>query len=390
MKESKMSLSQKFQEVRSATEIICSPLEVEDYSCQPVDFVSPPKWHLGHTSWFFEEFILTKFVPEYVPFDRSFFYLFNSYYNSSGERIDRCKRGNLTRPTVAQVLAYRDAITAAMEKVLAENPSDQIQQLTTLGLNHEQQHQELLAYDIKYILGHQPTFPSYGTALTLPEESKAGEWISVAEGVYEIGHSEDSFCYDNELNVHKTFLHPYAVNSRLVTNGEYLEFVESGGYRDFTHWHAEGWDWVLQNQVQCPEYWHKKGGEWFCYTLGGLTKLPLDKPVMHISFFEAHAYAHWRGARLPTEAEWEIASPNFPHALLWEWTESAYLPYPNYKRKQGALGEYNGKFMVNQKVLRGGSFATPEGHGRRSYRNFFHPQMRWMFSGIRLARSLSE
>ena len=386
-----------YSRVRSHTEELCKPLEIEDYIPQPVVDVSPPRWNIAHTTWFFEEMILKRFVPDYKVFDPNFAFLFNSYYNSIGERTARDHRGDLSRPTVKSVFEYRKYVDEAMVSLLSAANGKlagtrisgrDIEQLVILGLNHEQQHQELFLTDLKYTFGLNPLFPAYRDGFAPEEraESGAGSFVELAEGIYEIGDAGDGFCFDNELSRHKVYLNKFEVDTRLVTNLEYLEFIQDGGYRDHRLWHSEGWDWVSQNDVSSPLYWHERDGEWFHFTLGGLRPLPLNAPVCHISFYEAAAYAEWREMRLLTEFEWEAASDQFPWGLRWEWTNSAYLPYPGFKKAAGAVGEYNGKFMINQMVLRGASVATPEGHSRDTYRNFFHPSLRWQFNGIRLAR----
>ncbi|WP_282162603.1 ergothioneine biosynthesis protein EgtB [Ulvibacterium marinum] len=376
-----------FLETRKHTETLCVPLEIEDYVVQPVVDVSPPKWHLGHSTWFFEEFILKPYAKGYQIFDDDFAFVFNSYYETVGKRVIRSDRGNLSRPSVEKVYDYRRYVTKAIKILFEENQSPQLYSLLEIGIHHEKQHQELLLTDIKYILGNNPLLPVYSAHL---EEHKTEvhtkEWIPIEEGIYEIGHNTNDFCYDNELGRHKVYLHPYQISNVLTTNSEYLEFIEAGGYKKFNLWHAEGWDWVNQNTISAPLYWHKIDGEWYQYTLNGLQKVDLNAPLTHISYFEAFAFAQFKGCRLPTEFEWEVAQECFPWGNRWEWTESAYLPYPNYQKADGALGEYNGKFMVNQKVLRGGSVATPKKHTRPTYRNFFHPQLRWQFTGLRLAK----
>jgi ergothioneine biosynthesis protein EgtB len=291
----------------------------------------------------------------------------------------------MTRPSVSSVLDYRKHVNENIILLLSTGSSDAIDTLIETGINHEQQHQELLVYDIKYILGHQPLFPSFTIDKNLEKEVE-GNFISIPEGVYEIGYHGDGFHFDNEEGRHKTYVQKTEIDNKLVSNGEYMAFIESGGYKDFNLWHAEGWDWVNQNNIQAPMYWYKVDNEWMYYDFQGLNKVDKTLPVMHISYYEAFAYAEWAGKRLPTEFEWEIASDQLSWGKLWEWTSSAYLPYPNFKKAPGALGEYNGKFMVNQHVLRGSSYVTPDGHSRITYRNFFHPSMRWMFSGIRLAK----
>lgn len=377
-----------FQEVRARTEELCAPLETEDFVPQPTVDVSPPKWNIAHTTWFFEEMILTKYAANYKVFNPNFGFLFNSYYNTIGERTRRDNRGDLSRPTVAEVYEYRQYVDAAMREFLSGDLSDEIKDLVVLGLNHEQQHQELFLTDFKYILSRNPLFPVYRENFALEEicEMPGKNFVEINEGIYEIGFEGEGFCFDNELGRHKVFLHDFSISRNLVTNGEYLEFIEDGGYENFNLWHSEGWDWVNQNSINAPLYWHEKDGEWFAFTLSGLRKLNLDAPVCHVSFYEAAAFAEWKGARLATEFEWEIASGKFAWGLRWEWTNSAYLAYPNFKKAAGAVGEYNGKFMINQMVLRGASVATPAGHSRATYRNFFHPPLRWQFTGIRLAK----
>ena len=381
-------LQQDFCEVRKYSESLCSDLEIEDYSVQPIIDVSPPKWHLAHSTWFFEQFILVPHLEGYEIYHEDFAYLFNSYYNNAGERILRPNRGLMTRPLVKEVYEYRKYVTDNMNQLLERNPNDEVRELVVIGMNHEQQHQELLAYDIKYILGRQPTFPSFNCELKLATAPKSKtSFISIEEGIYKIGYQGDDFHFDNELGVHKVYLGKYAIADNLVTNREYIEFIEAGGYQNFNLWHAEGWDFINNNNITAPHYWHQKDGEWLNYTFEGLQKVDLDAPVMHVSYYEAFAYAEWKGLRLPTEFEWEVAAEKFDWGNLWEWTASAYTPYPNFTKVKGALGEYNGKFMVNLQVLRGASYATPKGHSRKTYRNFFHTSLRWMYSGIRLART---
>ena len=381
------SLLDFFLETRKHSESICEPLEIEDYVVQPVVDVSPPKWHLGHTTWFFEEFILKPHDPGYVQFDVDFSFVFNSYYETVGKRVVRSDRGNLSRPSVKKVYEYRAYVTEGVKKFFSENQNQTLTDLLEIGIHHEKQHQELLLTDIKYILGNNPLLPPYTNIFQdHPEETHQQDWVEVKAGIYEIGHDSDEFCYDNELGRHQVYLQNYEISNKLVTNQEYIKFIEAGGYERFDLWHAEGWDWVQQNQVKSPLYWHQIDGAWYHYNTNGLEKVNISTPVTHISYFEAFAYAQWKGNRLPTEFEWEAAQSFFPWGKRWEWTESAYLPYPNYQKADGALGEYNGKFMVSQKVLRGGSVATPVKHTRHTYRNFFHPYLRWQFTGIRLAR----
>ena len=389
-----------FQAVRAYTMELCAPLETEDYIPQPTVDVSPPKWNIAHTTWFFEEMILKKFAPKYREFNPQFGFLFNSYYNSIGTRTKRDNRGDLSRPTVAEVFAYRKYVDHAMEiflnwigELTAENKikpaqSKEIADLVVLGINHEQQHQELFLTDFKYTLSVNPLNPVYKKEFALVEKSEelSGGFAEVTGGIYKIGFEDEGFCFDNEIERHRVYLQDYKIAKNLVTNAEYLEFIEDGGYRDFRFWHSEGFDWVNQNEVSSPLYWQKNDGEWFNFTLGGLRKLKLDAPVCHVSFYEASAFAEWKKMRLPTEFEWEAASEKFDWGLRWEWTNSAYLPYPHFRKAAGAVGEYNGKFMINQMVLRGASVVTPPNHSRKTYRNFFHPPLRWQFTGIRLAK----
>lgn len=411
-------LLEKFRSVRNQSVSLCEPLKAEDYVVQPIIDVSPPKWHLAHTTWFFEALILEEYNKNYQVFDADYGYMFNSYYESVGERVLRPNRGFMTRPTIDAVMDYRRHIDEHMEAfVMTLSDMDvRILDVLEIGLNHEQQHQELLLTDIKYILGHNPLFPAYKAQSKLqPQSSRASGFLQVNEGLYDIGHQSHQFCYDNELGVHKVYLQDFEVMDRLVTNGDYLEFIEAGGYQEFQWWYSEAWDWVNNNDIKAPHYWHKVATEWHSYTLSGFEKVDLSEPVTHVSQYEADAYARWKGLRLPTEFEWEIASrihspeiqassnfvedkrfgptvkPEGNYQLYgdcWEWTNSSYLPYPYFKTDEGALGEYNGKFMINQMVLRGGSCATPRDHIRPTYRNFFHPHLRWQFTGIRLARHI--
>ncbi|MFY0689092.1 MAG: ergothioneine biosynthesis protein EgtB [Cyclobacteriaceae bacterium] len=412
-------MKEKYQKIRHQSANICEPLRVEDYVVQPIVDVSPPKWHLGHTTWFFETFILAPEKKGYRLYDPDFGYVFNSYYESVGKRVLRTDRGNLTRPTVEEVISYREHVDREMFDYLDSNPelNDELRYKLELGLQHEQQHQELLFYDIKYILGHNPLFPAYiKSAQTDIFQTKSNplNYIEVERSNYEIGTDDSEFHFDNEEGLHTVFLHDFAISDRLVSNGEYLEFIESGGYKFFQFWLSEGWTWVNETQCKSPLYWHKIENEWYQYTLHGLQKLNLDEPVAHVSFYEADAFARWKGLRLATEFEWEVACKfhqktpldqcNFVEREfhksgfdesnyqlfgdLWEWTSSAYLPYPFFNPSSGAIGEYNGKFMINQKVLRGGSYATPQDHIRPTYRNFFHPHLQWHFAGIRLAKHL--
>jgi ergothioneine biosynthesis protein EgtB len=413
-------LTERFSRIRNKTEEICEPLLDEDTALQPVVDVSPPKWHLAHTSWFFETFILRKYLKGYREFHPDFNFLFNSYYESVGERVLRDQRGFLSRPGRAEIMRYRRHVTENMQKLLSETDIEENSELAVFletGLQHEQQHQELLVTDIKYILGNNPLFPTYHK--TAENRIPSGgvpplSWLSIEEGLYDIGYAGEGFSWDNEKPVHSFYLKPFRAANRLTTNGEYMEFMQEGGYGDFRHWLSDGWALCQTEKWEAPMYWHKKDGSWHYYTLGGLKPVNPDEPVTHISFYEADAFASWAGKRLLTEQEWETAAGYIrsqkgsfadsgqyqPQPLdrnvlestastqwlgdTWEWTYSGYFPYPGYRQAEGALGEYNGKFMINQMVLRGGSCATPEDHARLTYRNFFPADKRWQFSGIRL------
>lgn len=373
-----------YQSVRAHSVDLCLPLHVEDYGVQPTLDASPPKWHLAHITWFWEEFILVPHLRGYKRFHTDFAYLFNSYYNAVGERVMRFDRGNMSRPGVEEVLAYRAYVDKYMLQLFNE-PTPSVIELVELGLNHEQQHQELLLTDIKYILGHNPLFPAYQADFKETTVNQSHEaLISLEEGVYEIGHQGVGFCFDNELSRHKVYLRPFAISNRLVTNAAYQDFMADGGYQNHQWWHSDGWNWVNENAVKSPLYWHKKGGQWMRYALSGIEEVLPNEPVTHVSFYEAAAFAEWAGMRLPTEFEWEVAADQLHWGTCWEHTNSAYLPYPGFAKTAGAIGEYNGKFMINQMVLRGASIATPAGHSRKTYRNFFHPHLRWQFTGIRL------
>lgn len=407
-----------YARVRAASERLCAPLCVEDYGLQTADFASPPKWHLAHVSWFFETFLLVPFLPGYRVFDPAFRTLFNSYYEQVGEFHPRADRGHLSRPTVEAVYRYRAHVDLAMATLITEAGADHwptIETRLAIGLNHEQQHQELLLTDIKQHFSVNPLRPAYRCDLATPRRRDALPlaWQAFEGGVVDSGFAGDGFCYDNERPRHRVFLNPFALATRPVTNAEYLAFVEAGAYRNAALWLSDGWATVQRLGWGGPRYWERIGTDWHEFTLGGLRPLDLNAPVAHVSYFEADAYATWAGARLPTEAEWEHAAGaapvtgNFADADLlqpqaadgdglvqlfgdvWEHTASAYLAYPGYRPPDGALGEYNGKFMSGQMVLRGGSCATPAGHVRATYRNFFYPQERWQFQGIRLAQELA-
>ena len=383
-----MDFIRQFQSIRNYTTQLCEPLETEDYVVQPIVDVSPPKWHLGHTTWFFETFILKQFVDGYKVFDPEYDYVFNSYYETLGTRVIRTDRGNLSRPTVKDVYAFRKHVDAAMTEFLQNPLSKEIEEVLSIGFNHEQQHQELLMTDVKYILGNNPLFPAYKKEQNGKGNAKfePAEFLKIEEGIYEIGFEGDGFCFDNELSRHKVFLNEFEIASELVTNQEYLEFIKDGGYSDFNFWHSDGWTWVKANDIKSPMYWHLLEDRWQHFTLEGLIDVDPNEPVNHISYYEASAYASWKGMRLATEAEWEIAAQKFDWGKRWEWTESAYLPYPGFIKAPGAIGEYNGKFMINQMVLRGASEVTSPDHSRITYRNFFPPELRWQYTGIRLAK----
>lgn len=378
----------RFLETRAETERLCEPLETEDYIPQPTVDVSPAKWNIAHTTWFFEEMILRENLKGYKLFDPSFGFLFNSYYNTIGERTDRHKRGDLSRPTVVEVFEYRRHVEASMEKFFAGGPGEELLALVELGINHEQQHQELFLTDLKYTFSLNPLDIVYREGFCPSENGPrdANGITSLASGIYEIGHIGDGFCFDNELARHKVYLDDFSISKDLVRNRDFVNFIKDGGYEDHRLWHSEGWDWVKGNKIDSPLYWRlEDDGSYSSYTLSGRRELNLESPVCHISFYEASAFAEWSGKRLPTEFEWEAASSNFEWGSRWEWTASSYEPYPGFELADGAVGEYNGKFMVNQKVLRGASSVTPKGHSRNTYRNFFHPNLRWQFTGIRLA-----
>ncbi|HEV3326377.1 MAG TPA: ergothioneine biosynthesis protein EgtB [Puia sp.] len=390
-----MTLLEKYRAVRAASEAICQPLQKEDYVVQPIADVSPPKWHLGHTTWFWEAFVLTPHQAGYQSCNPDYNYVFNSYYETIGARVVRTDRGNLSRPSVDEIYSYRRYVDENMTSLIAAGPGQQLEKIIILGLNHEQQHQELLYTDIKYILGHNPLFPAWsdhdideGAPPPQPGSSPASGagFLSIPAGLYEIGYEGNEFCFDNEQARHKVYLNDFQIAAGLVTNEEWLAFMEAGGYKNFRYWHAEGWDWVKNQAAGAPLYWHFIEDRWHQYTMAGLRPLDKRQPVCHINYYEATAYAAWKGSRLPTEWEWEAASAKFGWGKRWEWTESAYLPYPGFTKAEGAIGEYNGKFMVSQMVLRGASVATPAGHSRPTYRNFFHPHLRWQFTGIRLAK----
>ena len=380
----------RYKAVRNATTDLTAPLTPEDQVVQAMPDASPTKWHLAHTTWFFETFILTPNLHGYRTFDPAYGFLFNSYYNAIGQRQPRGQRGLLTRPGLQEVLAYRRHVDTAMETLL-EALSVPVASLVQLGLHHEQQHQELILTDIKYLLGSQPLRPAYLPAPpATPSPLPPLEWIGFDEGLRTIGHDGTGFAFDNEGPRHKVFLGAFELASRPVSSGEYLAFMDDGGYAKSELWLSDGWDALHAHGWTAPLYWRKSEHGWKVFTLQGEQDLDPGKAVCHLSHFEADAYARWAGARLPTEAEWEAASdrPGLSRMFggVWEWTGSAYLPYPGFHAAEGAVGEYNGKFMSGQMVLRGGSVATPQGHIQPTYRNFFPPVARWQFSGLRLAR----
>ena len=398
-------LKRHFLAMRNQTKSICERLEREDFVVQPMADVSPPKWHLAHTTWFLEELLLNKFQKNYVFFNQAFRKLFNSYYKGLGEHWVQSNRGFLSRPTIDEIIFYRESVENQIMTLLTKNHHDnELYQMLELAIHHEEQHQELLLMDIKYILGVNPVLPIYSNTTFESEHLFKENWNYFSEGVYEVGESvSENFFYDNEGPCHKVYIQPFGISDRLVTNGEYLNFVLDGGYKQPLLWLSKGLDWVIENKIQSPLYWINNGkSEWSEFTLYGEMKLQPNLPVTHISYFEADAYARWSGLRLPTEQEFEISSERIPaskvthsfhpkktgtyNSQLWCWTQSHYSPYPGFKSFKGQIGEYNAKFMCNQFVLRGGCFATPEGHYRKTYRNFYEPHQRWMFSGICLAK----
>ncbi|MES2760025.1 MAG: ergothioneine biosynthesis protein EgtB [Pseudomonadota bacterium] len=384
-----------YDSVRKRSLMLAEPLSSEDCGAQSMPDASPVKWHLAHTTWFFETFILEPMEARFQPFHPAFRVLFNSYYNGVGERHPRAQRGLLTRPSLQEVRDYRANVDQRIGRLLAEHAdNEELAALIELGLQHEQQHQELILTDVKHLLAQSALYPAYAPAPLQPAEASApAGWVDFAGGLADIGHQGEGFSFDNELPRHRQYLQPFALAARLVTNGEYLQFIEAGGYRDPALWLSEGWDHVCALALAHPMYWRRgDAGAWHEFTLHGMRPLDLEQPAVHLSLYEASAYAHWAGARLPTEAEWEVAARSESGALrqmfghCWQWTSSSYSPYPGYATAPGALGEYNGKFMLNQYVLRGSSVATPPGHSRASYRNFFPAGARWQFTGIRLAR----
>lgn len=415
----RQAATQEFRTVRQESEKICFPLQTEDYVIQTTPEASPAKWHLAHVTWFYETFILADFAPNYQPFHPRFRYLFNSYYEQVGQFFPRPQRGLLSRPTVAEVYRYRAYVDEQMEQlfeIAKEEDWPTIRQRLLIGLHHEQQHQELLLTDIKYNLAFNPLRPAYREDLPTPPpcSAPAVNWLEYAGGLDKIGYAGENFAYDNESPRHQVYLPPFRLASRLVTNGEYLEFIEAKGYERPELWLSDGWSTIRKQGWQAPLYWEKIDNQWWQATLGGMRPLRTEEPVCHVSYFEANAFANWQAKRLPSEAEWEIAAQSLPltgnsydsgflHPIaapenesgllqmygdLWEWTQSPYAPYPGYRAAAGAIGEYNGKFMCNQFVLRGGSCVTSANHMRLTYRNFFYPHERWQFKGFRLAEDV--
>jgi len=403
------TLKQKYLAVRQETENICSKLKTDDFQLQSIPETSPPKWHIAHVSWFFEAFVLPHFLPTYQVFHPKYAYLFNSYYETVGTMQPRSKRGMLSRPLLDDIYTYRKYVNEHMLELIENINEDDWLELSfrvTLGLNHEQQHQELLLMDIKHNFSVNPLKPAYNQKLSIPSQSASEiQWLECEGGIYNTGNEAKEFCFDNETPRHQTLINDHRLATRLVNNSEFLEFIQDDGYQRPELWLADGWYLIKKEKWDHPLYWEKMDQDWSIFTLGGLRKLEALEPLSHISFYEADAYACWLGKRLPNEAELEnILSQvpiqgNFlnhqilhPHANsehwygnLWQWTSSPYAPYPGFKPLSGSMGEYNGKFMCNQMSLRGGSCVTPTGHARATYRNFFYPHDRWQFSGIRLA-----
>jgi ergothioneine biosynthesis protein EgtB len=379
---------ERFLGVRSLTEELAAPLSAEDQTVQSMPDASPTKWHLAHTTWFFETFILRPYAEPYRPFDPAFEYLFNSYYEAVGPRHPRPQRGLITRPGVEDVREYRRYVTDAMVDFLRRG--GRCDDLVELGLQHEQQHQELILMDIKHALSMNPLRPAYRVARSRAASvSGPTAWREFEGGLVETGHRGPGFAFDNEGPRHRSWLDAFAIAMRPVTSGEYLAFIEDGGYRRAEFWLSAGWECVNARGWEAPLYWEKKDDAWHVFTLSGLEPVDPARPVCHVSAFEAAAFAKWAGKRLPREAEWETAASELQgRGEVWEWTASPYVAYPGYREPPGAIGEYNGKFMASQMVLRGGCSASPEGHARPTYRNFFPPDARWMFGGIRLAEDL--
>jgi ergothioneine biosynthesis protein EgtB len=387
-----LSLAETFAAIRARSIALAAPLSDEDCAAQSMPDASPVKWHLAHTSWFFETFILERFEPAFSPFHPGYRVLFNSYYNGVGVQHPRPARGLLTRPARREVLAYRRNVDARVIQLLNSGlvAAAELAPLVELGVQHEQQHQELILTDALHLLSCNPLLPAYDENFPAVADSAPREWCAFAPGIVEIGHDGSGFCFDNERPRHRQFLEGYELSSNLVTNAEYAGFIAAGGYDDPSYWLSEGWAWIKENNIRRPLYWHESATGWQEFSPAGLRPMNMCAPLLHVSYFEAAAFAQFAGARLPTEAEWEYAAatPGFcqMYGTAWQWTSSSYAPYPGFIAPAGAIGEYNGKFMVNQYVLRGASCATPAGHSRASYRNFFPAGARWQFTGIRLAR----
>jgi ergothioneine biosynthesis protein EgtB len=387
------NLEDAFLTVRDETERRASPLSPEDQQIQSMPDASPTKWHRAHTTWFWEQFLLGEHCAGYRPFHPDFAFLFNSYYVSAGPRHSRNHRGDITRPSADQVGAYRKYVDAAVVKFFREAGEDKLREIAPLvevGLNHEQQHQELMFTDILHAFAQNPIPPAYDPDWSFPTATPAGEdWLMLNEGIHTVGHVDDSFHFDNEKPAHRALVGPVKVARNLVTNGEWLAFMRAGGYRTATLWLMDGFAAVNNEGWDAPGHWREIDGQWHVMTLAGLKPVDPTAPVCHVSYYEADAFARWAGKHLPTEMEWEVAARagqlNDAFGIVWQWTRSSYSPYPGYRAIEGALGEYNGKFMINQLVLRGSSLATPEGHSRITYRNFFYPHHRWQFTGLRLA-----
>jgi ergothioneine biosynthesis protein EgtB len=382
-----------YDAVRSETERRAAPLTAEDQAVQSMPDASPVKWHRAHTTWFFEHFLLVPHAPAYPTFDPRFGYLFNSYYVAAGPRHARPKRGLVTRPNAAEVSAYRTHVDAGVRNLIDAASAQQlgdVSRILEIGLNHEQQHQELMLTDILHAFAQNPTAPAYEAGWRPPDtRANPAGFLALAQGIHTVGHDGEGFAFDNERPAHRALVGPVRIARGLVTNAQWLEFMREGGYRTPSLWLSDGWASVEAEEWTAPGYWRERDGQWLTMTLGGLAPVDPDAPVQHISYYEADAFARWAGKHLPTEFEWEVAARSgellHAHGVVWQWTRSAYAPYPGFRAEAGALGEYNGKFMVNQMVLRGGSLATPPGHSRGSYRNFFYPSARWQFTGVRLA-----
>jgi len=385
------ALAQRWRQVRDRTEELAASLSPEDQCVQSMPDASPAKWHRAHTTWFFEQFVLAPHLAGYHPFDPAFAYLFNSYYEQAGPRHARPHRGLLTRPSAAEVSAYRAHVDAAMERLLEQAVPAAVEDLVELGLQHEQQHQELLVTDLLHAFSFNPLRPALAPDWREPTPpSREGAVMRPVEGgIVRIGALHSGFAFDNERPCHEALVAPFRIASQLVTNAEWCAFMADGGYRQPLLWMSEGWGAVQQNGWEAPLYWEKRDSQWCQMTPGGLRPIDPAAPVRHVSWYEADAFARWSGKRLPTEEEWETAARRGQltdaGCFVWEWTGSAYRPYPGFRPPEGAVGEYNGKFMINTMVLRGGSLATPPGHARLTYRNFFHPDRRWQFTGLRLA-----